>query len=505
MSGLARLGWPERTVVAGLFVALAAFFPWFEEIHSANELSRLYLANAMVQDGTVAIDRQLQQLGPTHDKAVKDGHFYSDKAPGVALWAAPVVWSYLRFADAPSLAGEMRLARLWVSTIPTALLLLFLLVFLAEHIADRGLRLVLVTAYALGSLATTYGLLLFGHQLSAVVLFAAFLCARRAGPDVSAGRALAVGALCAAALLVEYQNVVFVLPLAVFFLVRTRANLRALALAVAGAAPLLVVLGAYHHAAFGSAFKTGYSFLDSSFKDVHAQGLLGIKTPRLDHLWLSLLSPAKGLFAFAPWLVLAVPGLALAWRAGGDGRMALVMALLMTLFVASMVYPDGGWTVSQRHLTPMVPWLLLPVGLFVQRVPWTRPVLTGLVVVSVVVTGVSTIVWPHYQEQLRNPFFQVGWPLFEDGWLPPSLFGAVGLSSKTVALAIGVLVAAGLAYDLVRSGGRPWRVAAWLAIAVALPILWRAGMRGVAADQDVRRDVTWIQSVYQPDPVKPPR
>jgi len=505
MTSLPAVSLRDRGVIVLLFVALAAFFPYFESIHSANELSRLYLTNAVATENVVHIDTSLDRLGNIHDKAFRDGHHYSDKAPGTSFFAVPAAWLYLALDDTPTLAEEMRVLRLWVSVIPTAFLLLAMLRFLGGYIHDRGLRLWLVTGYALGSLATTYGILLFGHQLSAVLVFGAFLVAHDARPDWSSRRALLMGLMGSAAVCVEYPNVIFMVPVVFYYWRQVQWSPRAIALTVLGALPLLVLLGWYHNTAFGSPWTTGYSYLTSSFKDVHAQGVMGITWPTLDNLHLCFVSLRRGLFVYAPFLLLALPGLLVVGRAGRAGKLALIMAPLYALFVTSMVYAEGGWSVSLRHLTPMVPWLLLPAGLLVQRLRWLRPVLVGLILVSVVVTGLSSVTWPHFQETVENPFFQLTWPLFEHGWLPPSLFGAVGLSSKTAVLWIGGLVALMAIADLCQWSQSLWQCL--LSLAVAGGLVWGAWhfASPLHADTEMAKEQRWVQSVYEPDPLGDPQ
>ncbi|MFT5432825.1 MAG: hypothetical protein ACI9OJ_003529 [Myxococcota bacterium] len=500
-----RISLVEWATIAFITIALSSFFPYFEAIHSANELSRVYLINAMVEEGTVSIDGPLQRLGNIHDKSVREGIHYSDKAPGVSFYGLPVGYLYHYFAETPTLRAEVRVLRLWVSTLPTLLLLIALAVFLREYIRDPRLRALLLFAYGCGSLATTYSHLLFGHQLSAVTVFGCFLAGRSLRVP-TLGRCLGIGFLASAAVCLEYQNVVFLLPIAVMFLSRVAKHKpqAAFAAAVLGALPLAIALGAYHNAAFGSVFKTGYSFVASSFAEVHEQGMMGIAQPKLDHFTLSTVLPSKGIFFFAPWLLLALPGLMLIPRAGKTGLVTGVNIGLYILFVSSMVYPIGGWTVAQRHLTPMIPWLILPVGLAVAQWRHLRPLLTGSIVVSVAFTGISTIVWPHFQEQLNNPFFQVGWPLFRDGWLPSSAFNLLGLSSWAGALGLGAVAGLALLFDLVTTP-RTWLmrvVYPMVAVGVVAGCITFAS--DLHMDQDVSADIRWIQSVYEPDPLRPP-
>ena len=231
----------ERACIAFVFVVLAGFFPYFQEIYSANELSRLYLTMAIIEDGSVNIDGPIERLGDIFDKSEYDGHSYTDKAPGASVFLVPALYLYNLTSSQPVLPESVRVARLFVSTLPTVFLLFGLLGLLREHIRDQRLRILLLLAYGLGTPAMTYGMLLFGHQLSAAVVFWSFLLIRKASPESGVWRSAAIGVLAASAVCVEYQNALFLLPLGAFFLWRTRVRPRAIILALLGALPLLIL------------------------------------------------------------------------------------------------------------------------------------------------------------------------------------------------------------------------------------------------------------------------
>src|SRR5688572_11814195 len=64
-------------------------FPYFEEMRSANELPRVYLTTAMVDEGRFAIDTGVARHGTTVDVSPSAGHHYSNKAPGSSMLAIP--------------------------------------------------------------------------------------------------------------------------------------------------------------------------------------------------------------------------------------------------------------------------------------------------------------------------------------------------------------------------------------------------------------------------------
>lgn len=435
-----RAHWRDWLVVLFVAFGVANVSPYFEKIYSANELSRLYLAEALVRDGAVDIGGPLKRYGPVPDYARRAGKTYSDKAPGVSFVSAPAVAVYRAVSDAPNLRGMMLAARFTASVLPTWFILVALALVLQERVKSGVVRRAALVAYGFGSLGFTYGVLLFGHQLAAAVLFGLYVLIRRVDPDdtrlSSRARQAAVGFFAASAVVVEYPNAVYLLPLGFYYLFQTRARPTALLTAVLGMLPPVLALLAYHDAAFGSPWATGYSFLGNKhFAAVHAKGFMGVALPKLNHVWLSFFSPAKGMLYYTPFLAFALPAL-LAWRTGSPNArrerlFVRIQVVVFALFVVSMVFPHGGWTVSQRHLTPLAPWLVVPAAIALDRWPHLRGPGAVAAAFGVIVTGISTVVWPYYFGDLKNPFFQFGWPAFRDGWLPPSWLNAVGLSTKT--------------------------------------------------------------------------
>jgi hypothetical protein len=370
----------------------------------------------------------------------------------------------------------------------------------------------LVLAYALGSPVAAYASMAFGHQLSGVVLFALFYAIRRAAREASPWWSAAIGAGASLAVMVEYQNALLLVPFAIFYLLRVRAQPKHVLAATLGALPLAGLLLAYHQAAWGTPWKTGYSFIASSFKEVHAQGMFGVSWPRASHAYLSFLSPAKGLFFFAPWLALCVPGLWLAWRSQQPAlRFAAVFVVAYALFVSGLIYPVGGWTVSQRHLVPALPFMLVPVGLLIERLDrfghdagasWRRLPLgsiafVGLALPALLACGISAVVWPHWQEQLLNPFWQLGWPLFRDGWIAPSLLGGAAPSHALATATFGT-AAFLLMSELVRSARSLSGVLA-VGAALLLSASYVALAQHPGRDQDVSDDRRFIERVYRSD------
>src|ERR1051326_9021728 len=110
-------------LVAGLFVGYAYFYQgggW-------NQNTRFALVRAMLEEHTLRIDRTGVWDGQiiTGDFARHDGHIYSDKAPGLALAAVPVVALTAPFVEAPASCRRITIlsyvATLVTAGLPTAL------------------------------------------------------------------------------------------------------------------------------------------------------------------------------------------------------------------------------------------------------------------------------------------------------------------------------------------------------------------------------------------------
>ena len=365
-AALARYRWALGIVVALLYV-----FPYFPGIRSANELPRVYLTQAMVDDGTFAIDRGVARWGTTADVSPHAGHHYSNKAPGSSMLAVP---AYLALkatthvlAGRPPTLGEMMWTfRIWTGVIPTLLFLVLLARFLPRFTVGAGaaaaLRLTVI-GYGLGSMAMVYSVLFIAHQLSAVCIGTAWIVTVMVLDDRRADRwMLAAGAAAGAAPLVDYQALFAAVPIAVWAtarLIQTRRGWRPVAWAVLGAVGPILILLAYHHACFGSPWKTGYD-ASETFAFHHQKGFLGLDQLRWVAFTGSTVAGDNGLVVFMPAALLALPGWAILWRRGQRGHavMTAAIAVMYLLFISALNFWRGGWQFGPRYITVMLPFLL---------------------------------------------------------------------------------------------------------------------------------------------------
>lgn len=466
----ARHGW----LIAIALIYLYAF-PYFPRIQSANELPRVYLVKAIVDDGTFAIDSGVRRWGSTADVSPSQGHMYSNKAPGSSLLVVPVYAAVSWIAGPPSLATTMWLCRVVAGVIPAILFLSLLSGFLARYAPEPAVRRLVVIAYALGSLAMTYAMLYYSHQLAAICIASAWIIAVDVVDKRRSMRWMAaVGLLAGAAPLVDYQAAFAGVPVAVYVVVKLwrdkRELVRALAIAAAAAALPIAILLAYHAVCFGSPLRTGYN-ATQTFAHFHQQGFLGISKLRGEAFWGSLFTADNGLFVLSPWLLLAIPGTALLWRR--DRATALVciaVAAIFILFISSISFWRGGWGVGPRYVTAMLPFWLPPIACALHA--WRdRPLLVGAlagsIVSAVVVYCASAATFPYWPDSLKNPLFEVTFRLLGDGAVAPSLGRALGMTGLASIAPMLVGCAALTGWAIQRVAG--WRgLAASCAVGAAL-------------------------------------
>jgi hypothetical protein len=472
---LRRHGWLIAIAAAYLYV-----FPYFPKIHSANELPRVYLVKAIALERTFAIDRGVRRWGATADVSPWEGHHYSNKAPGSSMLVAPVYAAVHAVAGEPSLRATMWLCRVVAGVLPMLAFLVLLDRFLARWADEAARRLVLV-AYALGSMAMTYSILYISHQLAAVCVGAAWILALDVAARTRRLRAMAAaGFLAGAGILIEYQAAFALPPLAAHVVWKLRGLPRrelgrALGVAALAAAVPIAVLLAYHAACFGHPLRTGYD-ASQTFAEYHQQGFLGITELRLAAFRGSTIAPDNGLVALAPWWLLAIPGGVVLWRRRErDVVLACgAVAAVFLLFISSINFWRGGWSLGPRYITVMLPFLLPLVAAAVAAAaaavsPRRRWLLlggaAGAIAVGVIIYVAAAATFPHWPDRYRAPLYEVTFRLLADGLAAPSLGTWLGLPGAVAALPYFALAAGLLGAAIVRAGG--WRA---LAVAAAVAV-----------------------------------
>jgi hypothetical protein len=405
-----NLGLAAILLVGLAYATLIQSFSW-------NQTSHYDLVRSLDRDRTT-IDQYQENTG---DKAFYKGHWYSARAPGVALFALP-------FYDALKAVGAEKVARssqaqrgedemvyflgLWVNVLPGLLLLL-----LVGHVAERlqpGYGAATATILGLGTLALPLSTLLFSHVFAAFLGFAAFalMLFERDGPPNPWYLGVA-GLLVGYAGASEYPLFFVAVVLGLYLLSRRdsltpRGVLGRASAYVLGGLIGIVPLLLYNHYAFHSWTHLAYSNIPRQQK-----GFFGIGMPSLK-VMATLLFDSRGLLTISPVLAMGGIGTWLLYKRGRRAE-ALTIAGVCLCYVgynSGYYLPFGGGFMGPRFLMTMIPFLALPIGLALKRYPGPTIALAGVSLTTTIVatithplTGYETeaIVWARY---LREGFFQ---------------------------------------------------------------------------------------------------
>ena len=323
---------------------------------NVQDITRLALSRSIAERGSVDID-PYHRL--TTDRAFYNGHWYSDKAPGLSLIALPTVEA-LRGIDAVTGRSHLPVWKLvghiWLIRVLTSGIGLLAAAFLLGRAAESlrpGYAAPVVITFALGTIAGPLGVTAFEHDVAAALGFGAFVLATRRATLVPLA-----GALGGAAVFCEYQAALIVLVVALYVALRYR--WRGLLRFCAGGVPFAIGLGAYNWAAFGSPLHLSYKYVANQYTKDQQQGFFGIGTPTLHGAHLLFLD-GKGLLVGSPVDVAAAAGLVLLWRRGIHAEAAVCIAVTLLFIFANMAYfePYGGTSPGPRYFVPTLPFLAL--------------------------------------------------------------------------------------------------------------------------------------------------
>jgi hypothetical protein len=342
----------------------------------------------------------------------RDQRYYSKYDPGLPLIAVPFYEIGDRLGQINH-AHRYRLSATLVLLVPAlaAAGTLFALARLANGLTSssshvgRNVKWVILAA-GLANPLWMYGRMLFAESLLAFSLTAAVglillppaktnrfslfrlknlcvLCALggESFPFFAAGVIVGVGLLTRAAFAIY-------LPALIWLIARQSAahdRLPRLAAFGVGLLPWVALLLWHNVLRFGDPFQFGYA--GESFTTPPWEGI-----PRL------LISPGKGVFFYAPPLILSLilwPRFRRAYPALGE---CLALAWITVLpFYGTWWAWDGGWSWGPRFLVPLIPLSGLPLIMLPEKRTWRR-VAAALILAGIVIqaAAVLTDLTPHY-------------------------------------------------------------------------------------------------------------
>jgi len=417
-----------------LFVLLFASYAYFYQAGGWNQNSRFAVVRAIAQERVLCIDRFADSTG---DKAFFRGHYYSDKAPGLALSAVPIV-ALARPAvralggDPDSTSGVLLLS--YLATLLTVGLVAAVagpcLYSIAVELGARPAAAAFAAlTFGLGTPTWTLATLFMGHAFSAALLVVGFAAALRVGAgvgrspwaDVRSGAL--VGACGGWATVTEFPAVVPAAAIALLAAASAwplgpRRAARVLGALSATALACAVVLLTYQYLCFGSPLHFGYDSVLGYAR--MREGFFGLGMPGMRRLGRILFGDHRGLLPLAPALAVAPVGLGLMTLGSSRARRAAVVAAVVAAYYlllnASYAYWDGGWSFGPRHASPAIPFLCLGLAALWTRLPGIGRWMLAVVAIyglAVTLVAVSTMAQP--PAEIRRPIPEFLWPAFRDG------------------------------------------------------------------------------------------
>jgi hypothetical protein len=406
-------------------------FIYFYEGGGWNQNSRFDLLRAIIERHTLQIDEN------TGDKAHFQGHYYSEKAPGLVFLAAPFALAArpamkIAGVDPESARGEFLLSYVVTAgavALPTALAGICLFFLALRFGCNSAAAAFGVAVISVGTPTWAYAGLFWAHALVGACLLFAYAAALKAGDEKEDGKreflwALAVGLAAGWATVTEYPAAPASAMLAFLALSQawpsgSGARWRVVAGIGIGAGICVAVLLSYLLAAFG-AIRPSYAYYDAnSFAFMQQRGYMGLTYPHPDRLLKILFGGSRGLLLASPVLVAAPFGL---WRLWKEKRFAVptfVAAAIVAyyfLFNASFYWWKAGLTFGPRYAGASIPFLGIGLAMAWQRAtPTWRRVLTGLAVISVFVALMVVSTNSQLAMQDSCPLIHSTWPAFWSG------------------------------------------------------------------------------------------
>ena len=376
---------------------------------TGNPMSRLLTVFALTENGSLKADAWGNE---TEDKAVIDGHTYSDKAPLSSFLLLPFygVWRAFKGPGLPPNARDvgLHLGNLVGGAIPFAAFLAMLwwrLMQRGDWRARSTVPLALLAGF--GSVLFNYGNAYFGHMLAATCFLGAWVLLM----DVQRHFVLA-GCLISCAVLAEYPTGMMAVLLTLWvLLVHGRKPVLHF---IGGALPGALSLGVYNFLVTGNPLKLSYSQVTSQWEPMKTN--YGMRLPDPVAVWELMFGQFRGMLFYAPALLVLLP----LWLTGGDvkrRRFGVGIFVAYWLLMSAYFKWDGGWCTGPRHLVPVIALAFYEGAIALQARPRTLWMVYLLSGVGLIINLAAASTDPIVAENHLQPFFSDFWPRMARGEL----------------------------------------------------------------------------------------
>lgn len=388
-----------QALAIGLFLLSAYLLTYSGQFHSSDGQAMFAVTESIVRRGDYDIN-QLLWMGQQQGTYGLDGELYCRKGIATSLLSLPLAWLGL----VVPFWGMVQTTLLF-NAVVTALTGVLVYLYANRLGYSSTTSLVLSFVFGLATLAWPYAKYFFSDPLASLGLFAAAYFLLRYRDSGRASDALWAGTSLGLAVATRFANII-TLPLFGLLLLaymvtkdqgaRTRDKL--LTSILAFALPLALtalLLGGYNYARYGDVFQTGY-LPQEQFSAPWLEGISGL-----------LISPGRGLFLYAPILLvslLAIP--AFVQRHRLEAALALLVSASHVLLYGRWFFWHAGYAWGPRFLVPIVPFAVILMAPLLEKLSgkeWLAFAALFLISVAIQVLGLS-VAFTLFQEGLLFRF-----------------------------------------------------------------------------------------------------
>lgn len=411
-----------RQIAFALFVLTMLLF--YHQDSGANAASRLLTVYALAENGTHVAD---QWSDTTLDKAIIDGHVYSDKAPLSSYLVVPFYWLW-RLPGGEQTAFDrsvaMHMGTVICSAVPFVIYGLMLIARVRRTAPAAGSFGVWAVLFVLfGTFIFHYGNAYFGHVLGGLLMVASYALlvegtrTDRKSPSGPSPRRLFVGGLLGGLSVLAEYPLALTQAVLVFHLASSRDRIGRLPFFLIGSVGPAGFLLVYNTLITGSPWSFPYAW-HAGFPEM--KNALALGSPSAEALWGLTFSRYRGAFIFGPvLLVMLLPGRRRSPASRARAVLVNVVCTVHLLFFCCYEYWSGGNTAGPRFLVPAAMILCYEHIGWALRQPWSRYVFAALGAVGLLINILAAATDPFAPADSFNPIVQCYLPYARRGQFNP--------------------------------------------------------------------------------------
>lgn len=377
-----------------IFFSFFILFIYFIQTVGWNDYSIIDLVQSITTQNRFEIDSYYNNTG---DRSYYNGHYYSDKAPGVSFLGTPTYYAWkftydtllqrdsfpqkVEYATNKIIKTDSRETKTYepinpgtlylssisiliitVSSLPSALTVI-LIYKISRYFLKKEIQRILITiTYGLGTIAFIYGTVPFTHALATFLMFFSFyLLFTFKIEKQKIERILLAGLISGFAIAVDYP--VGLLSALFIFYVMSFKNKKLFLLFIGFLMVGILPLVLYNFSISGNPLTFVYSFTDSSIRTDVGENLGFTSIPNIFVIYRHLIDPYRGLLFYSPILILSLVGFYWMFKNYKQETLLILLGLIGFLIVFSMRdvnFFDFGSSFGARNYLPILPFLMIP-------------------------------------------------------------------------------------------------------------------------------------------------